>query len=800
MNIQSKAPPSRMTKSIHPTNNNNNVQKNIHSDQQQQQQQQRQVLVVVVRLLYSWRSGVLLVLLLVTAWSAVQIWGEERYHLSVLPGTQQQRQPPLWLHQNVSRETNDTVTANTMLVVPFSSSSSSSSSSVGILEAAAAETTILSDAAAASSSSGSVMATPSTTTTTTTTTTIRVEAASSHVSFATAAAARQFVESRQNAHVAQDRFPTWKLRGLGYLYSMHQILLAAELRHSAPLASRPGESSSWSSSHVVRIENVYPDVDSSNPRTDCHLLTIWVRVNGPELFAGNAPAIQPENATQSCYWEFDFDLQVPGTYHVDAKVLLWNGNATTTMNATTMNQCEVRNGRPNNATTLLAFPRHGGFQGFKLYTPASSCCEICSRQPACRYWATPPFDLPDPSFLINGCELFYDANVEEEAIPQSIRIPDLIRYGVPLLRSRRTTTRRLSVDDNDLFQHGPPHSNPTAYFLGCGWSYHFTLDFPCLSGDLDDRVYLSQSNFTFSLMSTTTTTKSSDSSSSSAAASSNLPLCHLATRPSNQRGRWVRKAWPDQAVCPSPMEPDVNITRIPAQKFDGAFPHCWHRDDLYTAKQYCFEQNCRFIPPESIWFSSLQEERNWFGIWKYYDCDLVEFTDTELQACIQKRSITPFDVRGTSIAKNLRQYTDQRSRNLTFFDTAQTGARKVIIDTVSSPHLVWKQDHQEWMGTLHAMKPVANDTDYYIINPFYWSSEREPHVHAGSAAKLAQWMETILRPKGYKVIDALELTKAFTYDTATQMDGVHIIGPPMKMIVTIILHDLCAGVVNGTRL
>ena len=746
-----------MPKNIHPSTNNNNSNHNNNNVQQHQ--------ALLGRLVYSWRVSVLLVLLLVTtAWSAVQIWGERRL---VLPGTPQPKEEPQTEQQPQQHDDTTIITTNN-------------------------------------------------------------NNNNNHVSVATAAAAREFLWSRRRAYAAHDRQSTWNLRGLGYLYATKQIVLAAQWLVDPTITYNDTATTTTTtttdttgarsvSAHVI-IENVYSsDGDEyengtttrmrqqqRRRRTDCHLLTIWVRVNGPEIFAGTAQAVQPDDADatqKSCFWKFTMDLQVPGTYHVDAKVLLWNGNATTQMNATTMNQCEVRSGSPDNVT-LAAYPRHGGFQGFKLYTPAASCCEICSRQPECRYWATPPLDLPEPSFFINGCELFYDANVTDDAVPKSMRIPDLIQYGVPLLRSRRQrqhrTTRRLSEED-ELFEHGPPHSNPTAYFLGCGWSYHFTLDFPCLSGDLDDRVYLSQSNFTFSGMSTTKSFADSVSSSVNRSHVS-LPLCQLATRVTNQRGRWVRKTWPNEAICPSPMEPDVNITRLPAQKFDGAFPHCWHRDDLYTAKQYCFEQNCRFIPPESLWYSSLQEERNWFGIWKYYDCDLVEFTDTDLQECIHKRNIAPFEVRGTSIAKNLRQYTNQRSRNLTFFDPTKSGARKVIIDTVSSPHLVWKHDHQEWMATLDAMMPVTNDTDYYIINPFYWSSEREPHVHAASADKLAQWMETILRPKGYKVIDALELTKAFTYDTATQMDGVHIIGPPMKMMVTIILHDLCAGVVNGTRL
>jgi hypothetical protein len=43
----------------------------------------------------------------------------------------------------------------------------------------------------------------------------------------------------------------------------------------------------------------------------------------------------------------------------------------------------------------------------------------------------------------------------------------------------------------------------------------------------------------------------------------------------------------------------------------------------------------------------------------------------------------------------------------------------------------------------------------------------------------------------------LSFFPAFTYDSATQMDGMHIVGPPMKMIVTKLFHYVCKDVVDG---
>jgi hypothetical protein len=39
---------------------------------------------------------------------------------------------------------------------------------------------------------------------------------------------------------------------------------------------------------------------------------------------------------------------------------------------------------------------------------------------------------------------------------------------------------------------------------------------------------------------------------------------------------------------------------------------------------------------------------------------------------------------------------------------------------------------------------------------------------------------------------------AFTYDAATQNDGMHIIGGPMKMLATKLLHHVCQDAVEGS--
>jgi hypothetical protein len=127
------------------------------------------------------------------------------------------------------------------------------------------------------------------------------------------------------------------MRGIGYLFKHHNLILKAHL----PMKPRLGR-------NKVTIENVNANMnanDNASTRRDCHLLTISVRVNGPEIFAGVAEAVQPNAGTGTgtgtgCYWEYSFDLQVEGSYSADAKVVMWNGAAP--VGGTDESQCQVR--------------------------------------------------------------------------------------------------------------------------------------------------------------------------------------------------------------------------------------------------------------------------------------------------------------------------------------------------------------------------------------------------------------------------------------------------------------------------
>lgn len=178
-----------------------------------------------------------------------------------------------------------------------------------------------------------------------------------------------FVDGRRHAYKEQHFQKEWMLRGIGYLYTHHHIALMAHVPQQHDPLVKQAESGDGHSNNnnnsVIRIVNVHPNktIADDNNRNYCDLLTIWVRVNGPEIFAGRAQAVRYAKGS-SCHWEFPFDLQIQGNYTVDAKVLVWNGLAP--IGGNDRSQCEFTKGNINRTALQELYPKHTGFVGYKV--------------------------------------------------------------------------------------------------------------------------------------------------------------------------------------------------------------------------------------------------------------------------------------------------------------------------------------------------------------------------------------------------------------------------------------------------
>jgi hypothetical protein len=231
------------------------------------------------------------------------------------------------------------------------------------------------------------------------------------------------------------------------------------------------------------------------------------------------------------------------------------------------------------------------------------------------------------------------------------------------------------------------------------------------------------------------------------------------------------------------VDEDFKI-RFGITQFDATHPHCWHRYDFHNIGHRCVEMNCQLITKESKWISRVHEEQEFYGVWKPYACDYIEFTNEQLQTCITNRKIASIEIKGASIAQYLQQYLGVRLKNISMYINSGSeendSARSVILTTLQLLHrMTVPDDEMAHVMVKETEKIPASKLlqDLYWVSGFFLSSERCDHCHMSRMNMMNHLTNKTLEEYGYKMINAFDMSAAFTYDTATQFDGMHIIGP-----------------------
>jgi hypothetical protein len=242
-------------------------------------------------------------------------------------------------------------------------------------------------------------------------------------------------------------------------------------------------------------------------------------------------------------------------------------------------------------------------------------------------------------------------------------------------------------------------------------------------------------------------------------------------------------------------------------RYDGDQPRCYHRENIPAIGNRCVEMNCRLIRPTSIWTSRFRRRPpadplapTWWGVWRERGCDYAEFTDEQLQRCVDAKKIASIRVDGRSIASYLTAYVNQRVQRLQLFGngTEHPEALKVTLTTLHMLHRV-RDSNEMIREQLRSLENATARHHIYYVHSFYTSSEREMYTHVNRLEALNRITDEELPPKGYRPLNAFDLSAAWTYDSATQRDGMHLIGPPMRMVVTKLFHFLCHDVVPDAQ-
>jgi hypothetical protein len=82
---------------------------------------------------------------------------------------------------------------------------------------------------------------------------------------------------------------------------------------------------------------------------------------------------------------------------------------------------------------------------------------------------------------------------------------------------------------------------------------------------------------------------------------------------------------------------------------------------------------------------------------------------------------------------------------------------------------------------------MKGDVLIYMPGPFL-SSEREDHVNQGRAEVFTEITRPILTRKGWIEVEWFSISQALSFDSATQNDGLHVVGPAMKQLFNQIMR------------
>ncbi|KAL3816859.1 hypothetical protein ACHAXA_005137 [Cyclostephanos tholiformis] len=545
-------------------------------------------------------------------------------------------------------------------------------------------------------------------------------------------------------------------------------------------------------------------------------LTMWIRACGSEIFAGIA---MPHNLITSnlCAWRYDFHPTYDGVYSIHAKVLTYNGFVDMLANGCTTRDVPSRNDESfdgqvirtggtgasdeEQLVALLAmnaefvrdvasmgnYTHHRGIRGFKFYGIEDACCTACARSRNCKMYSIPG------ALYFDECELYFDG-IEDDVDfldrdygsflgrerNYSYTRQDPLEF--PSIRGRRGRGRRkLAISSDELnkvtwpvkmnpLQGFPPRrgANDTpgvevSYFLGCGWSSLMSFESPCHYPS-DDLVFGSGQKVNV-VPNPKITADAPE------YAVNELRSCLLVDeRLDVSNGRWVRYPYPDASFCGS-SEYDTNdgqFTIFRFRYFGDKDPICWHRDDLTQIANGCAEPGCKFVVNHR-WMTDLKRDSKWFGWWKSYSCDYREMGDADIQRCIDLKNISKIETRGASLKNVVDSYMSQKLQNINM--TTNTN-NIVILDTLKMPHLLWHKSVNEHRNDL--MNDFPNVTangggEYYFLSGFTFTSEREPHVQIDRSLQFSKMAYDILTPKGYKMINAFDVTAAFAFDTDGQV-------------------------------
>jgi len=203
----------------------------------------------------------------------------------------------------------------------------------------------------------------------------------------------------------------------------------------------------------------------------------------------------------------------------------------------------------------------------------------------------------------------------------------------------------------------------------------------------------------------------------------------------------------------------------------------------------------------SLWYSSAVQKKasianGYKGYWAPYSCRFVWLDARQLQGCIARQKVASVTVSGASIADFFRQYVIVREKQIKYYEG--TGAATVRVCTFGMMNIVWSLSVDDMRRAIETQARLVVATHKFFLTPQFVSSEREPNIMLDRLLVYAQIARQLLLPLGWRELNWMEPTAGFTFETATLFDGMHIIGPPMKLLWNMLWTYLCGSTLEAS--
>jgi len=131
----------------------------------------------------------------------------------------------------------------------------------------------------------------------------------------------------------------------------------------------------------------------------------------------------------------------------------------------------------------------------------------------------------------------------------------------------------------------------------------------------------------------------------------------------------------------------------------------------------------------------------------------------------------------------------------------QFGSRSVHVHNLRLTHRIWHDSEADWFAEL--LRPTLPGSREFLdpfpeggvrvwaLGPFF-SSERETKCTQGRAERFGNLARPVLVEEGgWREADWRNVSMGLSLETATALDGMHVIGPSMKVLFHVIMNDIC---------